>query len=76
MAGMWQIRHNRGVPAKRGMRVIYRGGDSPKGGRIMSARGGYLKILLDGDKHTRSYHPTWKLDYLDEFGRVIFKSRD
>ena len=74
MAGMAQIRHNRGVPAKRGMRVRYRGGDRPQTGVIKSARGGYLKIVLDGESHRGTYHPTWKLDYLGNDGSVIFQS--
>lgn len=56
------IRKSRRVPAKRGGRVYCK--HSKRLGTIKSARGGYLKILLDGDKHTKSFHPTWQLDYL------------
>ena len=63
------IRKSRGVPAKRGMRVFYR--YENRFGTIKSARGGYLKILLDGDKWPGTFHPTWKLDYLDQSGKVI-----
>ena len=76
MSGMAQIRHNRGVPSKRGMKVRYRGGEKPQFGRIKSARGGYLKIQLDGETHCGTYHPTWKLDYLSDDGSVLFESRD
>lgn len=71
---MAQIRKQRGVPAKRGMRVHYVNKD--RYGRIVSARCGYLKILLDGDKHPGHYHPTWMLDYLDDKGNVIHSTRD
>lgn len=55
------------VPAKRGGRVKYTGGTKgPRFGTIKSAKGGYLRILLDGDKHAGTYHPTWKIEYLEE----------
>lgn len=63
------IRRTRRVPAKRGMRVRYKYED--RLGTITSARGGYLKILLDGDKFPKVFHPTWMLDYLGEDGEVI-----
>lgn len=66
MSGMAQIREPRQVPAKRGGRVRYTGGqDGPRLGTIKSARNGYLMILLDGDKFARTFHPTWKLEYLE-----------
>lgn len=59
------IRRTYGVPAKRGGRVRYTGGlKGPRFGTIRSARGGYLRIQLDGDKWTGNYHPTWELEYL------------
>lgn len=61
------IRQYYGVPAKRGGRVRYTGGlhgSEPRLGTIKSARGGYLKIQLDGDKFVSTFHPTWKLEYL------------
>jgi len=61
---MANIRRTRGVPAKRGGRVIYTGRGEPLKGTIRSARGGYLMILLDGEKHAGAYHPTWELEYL------------
>ena len=66
------IRKYRGVPAKVGMRVFYR--HNGKYGTIKSARCGYLKILLDGDKWPQTFHPTWRLDYLDKDGTVLFAS--
>lgn len=70
---METIRKSRGVPAKRGMRVFY--GHKGRHGTIKSARGGYLKIQLDGDKSAGVYHPTWELDYLDDDGKVIHSTR-
>jgi hypothetical protein len=59
------IRRYYGVKAKRGGRVRYTGGSSGERlGTIKSARGGYLMILLDGDKHAGTFHPTWKIEYL------------
>lgn len=67
-----QIRKQRGVPAKRKMRVFYR--YAKRYGTITGARNGQLRIRLDGDVHTGSYHPTWCLDYLNEQGDVIYQS--
>lgn len=59
------IRSYYNVPAKRGGRVKYTGGiKGERFGTIKSARGGYLMILLDGDKHAGTFHPTWKLEYV------------
>ncbi len=63
-SGMLGIREGRGVPAKRGGRVRYTGGKSPQLGTIRSAKNGYLRIQLDGEKYIGSYHPTWELEYL------------
>jgi hypothetical protein len=68
------IRETRCVPAKRGMRVRYNGPSGVRYGTIKSARGGYLRILLDGDKHAGSFHPTWALDYLDSDGTTIMET--
>jgi len=69
---MKDIRRWYGVPAKRGWRVRYNGPLGAREGTIRSARHGYLRILLDGYKHTGTFHPAWKLEYLDEAGGVIF----
>lgn len=55
------IRNRYGVPAKRGARVVADG----KPGTIVAARGGHLRIRLDGEKRTGSWHPTWNMDYGD-----------
>lgn len=65
MAGsMGHIRKLYGVPAKRGGRVIYTGNGKREFGTIRSARYCRLKIQFDGCNHTRSFHPTWELEYL------------
>ena len=74
MSSIEDIRRSRGVPAKRGMVVRYYGSGKVQLGRIVSARNGYLRILLDGDRFPKSFHSTWKLDYLDNFGEVIYRS--
>lgn len=62
---MKYIRDRYGVPAKRGARVRYSGGDMPVEGTITSAApGAHLRIRLDGDKGVCYFHPTWKLEYL------------
>lgn len=59
------IRKQYGVPAKRGGRVEYTGGDEPVLGTICGASGSYLTIRLDGAKHPLPFHPTWELRYLE-----------
>lgn len=58
---MEYIRDRYGVPAKRGARVVADG----KPGTIVAARGGHLRIRLDGERDTRSWHPLWHMDYGD-----------
>jgi len=66
MAGdMAWVRKNYGVPAKRGARIEYLGNGKTVQGTIRSARGGHLRIQLDGDELAIPFHPTWKLRYLD-----------
>jgi hypothetical protein len=70
MGSMAWIRRHYGVPARRGGRVVYTGsGGREQMGVIRSARGQYVRILLDGQKHAGSFHPTWELRYLDGSGR-------
>ena len=56
------IRTTYGVPAKRGGRIehTYNG----RFGTITGSRGARLRIKLDGDNHSGSYHPTWELRYI------------
>lgn len=68
MSGLEQIRQSRGVPAKRGMRIRYTGQSdgTERLGTIKSAKNGYLMIQLDGDKFAKPFHPTWKIEYLND----------
>ena len=50
------------VPAKRGMAVRAEG----QKGRILGARGPYLRILLEGEIIKKLFHPTWEMEYLTE----------
>ena len=61
---MLYIRKRYGVPAKRGARIEYRGEGSPELGTITGSEGAYLRIRMDGEKHTGTYHPTWEMRYL------------
>ncbi|CAD0266070.1 conserved hypothetical protein [Pseudomonas veronii] len=64
MATMAWVRKSYGVPAKRGMRVLYTGCGRREYGTIRSAAcGGHLNIQLDGVRHTMPFHPTWELHY-------------
>ena len=56
------VRQRYGVPAKRGMRVTADG----KPGRITSGAGHYIRVLIDGDKHSSLWHPTWRMVYHEE----------
>ena len=69
------IRKSRGVPCRRGGRVIYTGGETPVEGTIRSARHGYLMIQLDGQRWPKPFHPTWELQYLPKKARH-FHSRE
>lgn len=62
---MDSIRKRYGVPARRGGRVRYmvRAGVYREG-RITSADGDRLVIVIDGDKRGHRYHPTWHMEYL------------
>ena len=59
------IRKTYKVPAKRGGRVEYLASDGDlMEGTITGAVGAYLRVRLDGNKHSGRYHPTWALKYL------------
>lgn len=64
---MDSIRKSYGVPAKRGMRVVYRG-DAAVGeqtGTIVGAMGQTLRVRLDDQAKAtaRTFHPTWAMQY-------------
>jgi hypothetical protein len=66
---MAYIRDHYKVPAKRGGRVRYSGnpgGQPPVDGTITASDGAHLRIRLDGNKHSYVFHPTWKLEYLED----------
>ncbi len=54
------IRTHYRVPAKKGARVKAYG----KPGQITGADGPYVRIRLDGQKHSNNYHPTDEIEYL------------
>ena len=62
---MAYVRNYYRVPAKRGGRIEYTGGDGPRLGTIVSASNGRINVRLDGDKHAMPHHPTSEIRYLD-----------
>lgn len=64
---MEYIRETYGVPAKRGMKVIFTGCTYIKEihGVILSAKGGYLRIRKKNGV-VGTFHPTRNLIYLEE----------
>ena len=62
--GMDYIRKTYKVPAKRGARVSYMGGDDAREGTIVGSDGSYLCVLLDGEEVSRRFHPVWEIRYL------------
>ena len=63
---MWAIRKRYKVPAKRGRRVEYmaRSDGELMQGTITGSHGFYLRVLLDGNKKSCLFHPTYNLEYL------------
>lgn len=53
------------VPARKGVRVEYTGGETPKAGTIVGVKGAYIMVKLDGQSHAGPYHPTWEIRYLN-----------
>ena len=60
------IRRTYGVPAKRGsrVRVDWYPPEPAREGTITGSRQAHLRIRLDGEKHSRTVHPTWRIEYL------------
>lgn len=56
------VRSYYGVPAYKGVRVEYAG----KQGVVTGGVNAYVKILLDGEKFAKPYHPTDGITYLVE----------
>lgn len=71
------VRDHYHVPAKRGGRVRYIGspGKEPKLGTITGGSN-YLHVRFDGEKHSVNLHPTWRLEYLDVDGYVMWRHQD
>jgi len=63
---MKYIRDTYKVPAKRGARVRYTPANKRVGfeGVIVGSSGRLLRIRLDGEEQVKSYHPTWRMEYL------------
>jgi hypothetical protein len=61
MRSLNYIREKYGVPAKRGTRVTTETG---KTGVVTSGDGAHVRVRLDGEKHSGSWHPL-SLDYGD-----------
>jgi hypothetical protein len=64
MAGgdMEYIRNYYGVPARRGVRIVFDGKEAV----IVGASGPHLKVKIDGEKRAVPIHPTWKVEYLSD----------
>lgn len=65
------VRRYYGVPAKRGMRVIADGHPGTITGYTRA--GAYLRVRLDGERRSDSWHPTWRMDYLGPNGELLFE---
>ena len=61
MSEMEYIRKTYNVPAKIFGRIKYK----DQLGEIIGAKGAYLRIKLYGESEINSYHPTYKIEYLD-----------
>lgn len=67
------LRKYRGVPAKRGMRVILDG----RPGVITGNMGDGLRIRFDGERRGRGkHHPWWEVAYLNPDGTVLKDYRE
>ena len=62
------VRQHYGVPACLGRRVIANG----EPGVIVEDRGHYIGVNLDKHRpgHVGNYHPTDRIQYLDEIGKI------
>ena len=53
------------VPAKRGGRVAYSYNGVKQFGRIAgSDHANRLRVIIDGDKTSKTFHPTYNIEYL------------
>lgn len=59
------IRKAYGVPAKRGMRVIYSPPNAtPISGKIIAGMGGRLRVRPDSGGPVLNLHPTWHIEFV------------
>ena len=67
------IRNLYGVPAKIGMRVKVHTSLSPYywGTGVIKSASHYIHVLIDGETHTRAFHPTYLVTYYDEQGQIL-----
>ena len=73
---MYAIRKRYGVPAKRGMKIEYLASDGEiiQGTITRSAQGFRLRAIMEGNKKSTLFHPTYRLHYLlDDGSRFIPK---
>lgn len=62
---MEYIRETYRVPAKKGGRVKYINDSGvTTEGTITGTHGAYIKVKIDGDKHSDCYHPRHNIEYL------------
>lgn len=62
---MQYIRDYYGLSVKVGDRITFNGSPPPKEGIVVGAKGQYLRVRFDGEKHPQTLHPTWRVDYFD-----------
>lgn len=60
-----RVRRQYGVPARRGVRVTYRGYPEPSTGRLTYCNGQYVWMRTDDGKKVGPLHPTSAMDYGD-----------
>lgn len=65
---MEYIRRVYGVPAKRGMRVVFDGNGQNMAGTITGSSGQYLLIRITGQQQSKLFHPTWSIRYITPDG--------
>lgn len=58
------IREYYSVPANKGQRVEVELKGERKQGKIVGAHNAYIKVMIDGEKTPRIYHPTDAVEYL------------
>lgn len=57
------INQTYGLNCKRGGRVTYTGGSTPKSGTIVGVSGCHIRVVMDDNGIDLPYHPTWKMEH-------------